>query len=238
MEKTLKVEYQIPEKSTIIDPVTADHLELLAPRGQKKSKVTLFGLLNQCSSEAGVRLLRSNLFQPPREIDLINERLELLEELVTDVNKYSSIRSIIARMPELDSILSLCIKSPEIDCTLTQLESLINKIVALRQVLQLLPSLHEILQQFTSKICQEAVAMFKKNVNSSCLLLEMMLLVLSPDVVPRLALKDNKFGKFSVIREDVNGLLDMARTTFREYVQKLENEISDLREERFYNCLV
>ena len=105
MEKTLKVEYQVAEKSTIIDPVTADHLELLAPRGQKKSKVTLFGLLNQCSSEAGVRLLRSNLFQPPRDVDLINDRLELLEELVTDVNKYSSIRSIITRMPELDSIL-------------------------------------------------------------------------------------------------------------------------------------
>ena len=200
--------------------------------------MTLFGLLNQCSSEAGVRLLRSNLFQPPRETDLINERLELLEELVTDVNKYSSIRSIIARMPELDSILSLCIKSPEIDCTLTQLESLINKIVALRQALQLLPSLHEILQQFTSKICREAVAMFTKNVNSSCLLLEMMMLVLNSDVVPRLALKENKFGKFSVIREDVNGLLDMARTTFREYVEKLENEISILRQERFYNCLV
>ena len=105
MEKTLKVEYQVAEKSTIIDPVTADHLELLSPRGEKKSKVTLFGLLNQCSSEAGLRLLRSNLFQPPREVDLINDRLELLEELVGDVNKYSSLRSIIARMPELDSIL-------------------------------------------------------------------------------------------------------------------------------------
>ena len=105
VEKTLKVEYQVAEKSTIIDPVTADHLELLSPRGEKKSKVTLFGLLNQCSSEAGLRLLRSNLFQPPREVDLINDRLELLEELVSDVNKYSSLRSIIARMPELDSIL-------------------------------------------------------------------------------------------------------------------------------------
>ena len=105
MEKTLKVEYQVAEKSTIIDPVTTDHLELLAPRAQKKSKVTLFGLLNQCSSEPGVRLLRSNLFQPPREVNLINDRLELLEELVNDVNKYSSIRSIITRMPELDSIL-------------------------------------------------------------------------------------------------------------------------------------
>ena len=80
--------------------------------------------------------------------------------------------------------------------------------------------------------------MFTKNVNSSCLLLEMMMLVLNSDVVPRLALKENKFGKFSVIREDVNGLLDMARTTFREYVEKLENEISILRQERFYNCLV
>ena len=110
--------------------------------------------------------------------------------------------------------------------------------VTLRQVLQLLPSLHEILQKFTSKICREAVAMFTKNVNSSVLLLEMMLLILATDVVPRLALKENKFGKLSVIRDDVNGLLDMARTTFREYVEKLENEISLLRQERFYNCLI
>ena len=119
---------------------------------------------------------------------------------------------------------------------MTQLETLINKIVALRQVLQLLPSLHEILQRFTSKICRKAVEMFKKNVNSSCLLLEMMLLVLTTDVAPRLALKDNKFEKLSVIREDVNGLLDMARSTCREYVEKLEHEISVLRQERFYNC--
>ena len=114
MENTLKVEYQVAEKSTIIDPVTADHLELLSPRGKKKTKVTLFGLLNQCSSEAGLRLLRSNLFQPPREVDLINERLELLEEMVGDVNKYSSLRSIVARMPELDSILRWDLRSTEL----------------------------------------------------------------------------------------------------------------------------
>ena len=135
-------------------------------------------------------------------------------------------------------MLSLCIKRPEIECTLTQLESLINKIVALRQVLQLLPSLHEILQKFTSKICREAVEMFKKNVNSSSLLLEMMLLVLDGKVVPKLALKENKFDKLSVIRQDVNGLLDMARTTFTEYIEKMEYEISVLRQGRFYNCFV
>ena len=103
--KTLKVEYQVAERSTIIDPSTADHLELLAPRGQKKSKVTLFGLLNQCSNEGGVRMLRSNLFQPPRDVDMINKRLELVEEMVTDINCYNNIRSIVARIPELDSIL-------------------------------------------------------------------------------------------------------------------------------------
>ena len=103
--KTLKVEYQVAEKSTIIDPSTADHLELLAPRGQKKSKVTLFGLLNQCSSQGGVRLLRSDLCQPSRDMEMINNRLELLDEMVSDITCYNNIRSIISRMPELDSIL-------------------------------------------------------------------------------------------------------------------------------------
>ena len=61
--KSVKVEYQVPESSTIIDPETAEQIELMNCLVQKKSAKSLFAVMNQCSTPGGVRLLRSNLFQ-------------------------------------------------------------------------------------------------------------------------------------------------------------------------------
>ena len=80
------------EKSTIIDPATADHIELLASLGARTSKLSLFGILNKCSTPSGVRLLRSNLYQPPIDRELIQDRLTLVEELITDAGFFNSMK--------------------------------------------------------------------------------------------------------------------------------------------------
>ena len=41
--KSLRVEHQVAEQSTIIDPATAEHIELMSSLGQSKSKLLLFG---------------------------------------------------------------------------------------------------------------------------------------------------------------------------------------------------
>ena len=46
--KSLRVEYQTAEKCTTIDPETAEQIELMSSLGDKKSKLSLFGLLNKC----------------------------------------------------------------------------------------------------------------------------------------------------------------------------------------------
>ena len=49
--KSLRVEYQVAEQSTIIDPATAEHIELMNSLGQSKSILSLFGVLNHCSTQ-------------------------------------------------------------------------------------------------------------------------------------------------------------------------------------------
>ena len=47
----MRVEYQVAEQSTIIDPATAEHIELMSSLGHNKSKLSLFGVLNHCSTQ-------------------------------------------------------------------------------------------------------------------------------------------------------------------------------------------
>ncbi len=50
----LKIKYiirffgEVADKSTVIDPQTAEHIELMTCLGDKKSKLSLFGVMNHC----------------------------------------------------------------------------------------------------------------------------------------------------------------------------------------------
>lgn len=58
--------------------------------GPKRSKFSLFGTLNRCGTSAGVRLLRSNLYQPPVDPGLINDRIvRVLESILLLVRQFS-----------------------------------------------------------------------------------------------------------------------------------------------------
>ena len=220
------------ERSTIIDPATADHIELLASLGARTSKLSLFGILNKCSTPSGVRLLRSNLYQPPIDRELIQDRLTLVEELITDAGFFNSMKNILSRFPDLDPVLNLCVKRQETQISNAQIDAKIDRMVSLKQVLQLLPAFNEILSKSKSKICVDSVKMFKSHVKNSSLLLEMMYLVLveSNNIGLKGSSSSVRFSRAMAVKADVNGLLDLARKTFCDYVEQLEEEVSALSE--------
>ena len=226
--KSLKIEYQVAENTTVIDPATAEHIELLTSLGPRKSKLSLFGVLNKCTTFTGVRLLRSNLYQPPIDKTVIEDRLNLVEELINDMPFYNSLRNILTRFPDLDSVLNLCVKKPELSISNAQIDAKIDRMVALKQILQLLPTFHEILSKSESTICVKAVRMLHRHVHNSSLLLEMMQLVLidNTNIGGRAAAaSQQRLSRMMAVKQDVNGLLDLARTTFCEYVEQLEAEV-------------
>ena len=231
MRKSLRIEYQVAEKSTIIDPATADHIELLASLGARKSKLSLFGVLNKCTTPSGVRLLRSNLYQPPIDPEVIQDRLCLVEELINDMGFFNSLRNILTRFPDLDPVLNLCVLRQETQISSAQIEAKIDRMVSLKQILQLLPSFIEILSKSQSSICVKAVKKLRNHAKNSNLLLEMMYLVLQES--NNNGIKGGSSVKFSramAVKSDVNGLLDLARRTFMDYVDQMNTEANALAE--------
>lgn len=51
---------------------------------QKTAGRSLLSILNTCVTSGGARMLRSNLLQPSADVDLINARLDAVEELLAN----------------------------------------------------------------------------------------------------------------------------------------------------------
>jgi DNA mismatch repair ATPase MutS len=67
-----------------LDSVTAQHLELLHNNRQPASAHSLLGILSNCRTPGGSRLLRMNILQPPYDLKLIQLRLDCIEELMDE----------------------------------------------------------------------------------------------------------------------------------------------------------
>ena len=221
------------EQATVIDPATAEHIELMCSLGQRESKLSLFGVLNHCSTPGGVRLLRCGLFQPPVDQALIVARQEAVAELGATHHLYADLRAMVARFPPLDSIMSLCIKRPESHISLGQVDAKIDQMVGLRQVFLLLPSLCRLLQETRdSALLKAQAATLARHLGTSGLLLEMLNLVIREEAtVGRSTNSNMKFSRAMAVKPDVNGLLDISRKTFFEIVDQLEQYVRELGEE-------
>ena len=102
----------------------------------------------------------------------------MVEELIDNMSLHHNLKSLISRFPDLEPVLTLCLKRPEMNISSARIDAKIYRMVALKQVLELLPPLHQLLQGSTSHLCKVASTMLSEQVNSSTLLLEMMHLVL------------------------------------------------------------
>ena len=132
---SLKIEYQAADQVTVIDPATAEHIELMSSLGPEKNKLSLFGIMNHCRTKGGVKLLRSNLFQPPVDQQLIERRQEAVTEMIDSTNLFEDIATLVGRFPNLEAVLTLCIKRVDTATSASRIDSKIDQMIGLRQVI-------------------------------------------------------------------------------------------------------
>lgn len=90
---SLRIKYQPPEQTMMIDLSTIASLELIQNLHNAKSKNSLFGLLNQTQTPMGARMLRSNILQPSTQQDgVLGPRYNALEELSSKEDMYYEVR--------------------------------------------------------------------------------------------------------------------------------------------------
>jgi DNA mismatch repair protein MSH4 len=76
----------------MIDLSTIRSLELIQNLQNAKSRDCLFGLLNGTMTPMGARLLRSNVLQPLTDAEVLNRRLDALDELTVKEDMFSAVR--------------------------------------------------------------------------------------------------------------------------------------------------
>lgn len=90
----------------ILDGQTLINLEIFANSVNGGGEGTLFSLLNRCVTPFGKRLFRQWVCHPLCNIEKINERLDAVDMLNTDVSVREQFSSQLTKMPDLERLLS------------------------------------------------------------------------------------------------------------------------------------
>ena len=93
-----------PEHSVMLDPATRRHLELEYSLGGRPAH-TLLGLLDQCVTPMGGRLLRRWLHRPLRDRAVLGQRQDSLRSLLA-ADSYRALRDLLRGTGDLERILA------------------------------------------------------------------------------------------------------------------------------------
>ncbi|KAG1103377.1 hypothetical protein G6F42_017230 [Rhizopus arrhizus] len=236
---TIKFTFKGAEGTMLIDTITAKNLELVHNTTHTHSKRnTLFGILDYTLTSMGKRLLRTNILQPPCSIEVINDRLDAAEELCHNEECIYNIQSSLKQLVDIDSIISFIAKIPVKNPQQNSIfavqysEQKINHVVHLKQVIKSIKAIAKSLPQHS--------------VNSSrqqpCELLRTIYNILSNQVFDELekainnvinqdiGIEKSSLGirnqKCYAVKSGVNGLLDVARQTYKETTEDIYDLIT------------
>ncbi|CAM9678906.1 unnamed protein product [Choristocarpus tenellus] len=91
----------------VLDGVSLSNLEILRSNSDGGEKGSLWGFVNRCNTAFGRRLLKDWICKPLLQPVYINTRLDVVEELVTDLSpEADAARNLLKKLPDLERLLS------------------------------------------------------------------------------------------------------------------------------------
>ncbi|KAG9014981.1 MutS protein msh4 [Tulasnella sp. JGI-2019a] len=232
--QSLRIRYRGVEGTMMIDTDTGTNLELVANRANRRSRHSLFGLLNHSFTPMAARLLRVNILAPITVQSSIDARLDSVEELINTEDKYNSVKEALRALKkiDLDKLISSLITSESRPTKTTQVASArVSQMLNLRSVIRSLPTLMTALQGCRSRLL--------------CLIAEMISdeRIAKIDALISDALNEEAtFAKGSTglaivnakvyaVRANYDRLLDVARETYKENISDIMDHERSLAEE-------
>lgn len=135
-----------------IDIVTARNLEIVSNSVNRASKDTLFGVLDHTVTPMGSRLLRTNLLQPSTNEDVIQGRLDAVQELVSRESLLFNIQYALKPVTDLDHIIADIARIPGQQEDAQHAETKINHVIRLKAMLSALKSVAMSLQSCSNTL--------------------------------------------------------------------------------------
>lgn len=212
----------------LIDASTIRSLELIQNLQNPKSRDCLYGILNETLTPMGGRLLRSNLLQPLTDRDTLQTRYDALEELSTREDTFDATRQALKKFLDVDKVLTALIAIPK-EKSLQYIEQSINNIIALKHFVQSVHPVHEALAGSRSAMLQEIQQHCAlQNIEPVMNLIDQ---VINKDTTHASKPLDLRNQRNYAVQSGVNGLLDVARQTYKEAMIDAYQHVTDLAEE-------
>ncbi|RYN92448.1 hypothetical protein AA0120_g4899 [Alternaria tenuissima] len=222
---SLRMRYEPSEGSMMIDVSTIYSLELVQNLRDPKSKDCLFGLLNETSTPMGARLLRSNILQPLTDPEVLNTRYAAVDDLTKKEELFFATQAALKIFFDADRILTALIITPS-KPTLQTTEQSINHIIMLKQfinsvrpVFEALTGTKSVMLNNIREICApENVAPVQELIDH----------VINEDTTYARQPLELRNQRTYAVKSGVNGLLDVARTTYKEATEDAYQHSNEL----------
>ncbi|KAF1832898.1 hypothetical protein BDW02DRAFT_624773 [Decorospora gaudefroyi] len=225
---SLRMRYEPSEGSMMIDVSTICSLELVQNLRDPKSKDCLFGLLNKTLTPMGARLLRNNVLQPLTDPEVLNTRYAAVDDMTKKEELFFATRAALKNFLDADRVLTALIVTPN-KTTLQATEQAINQVIMLKQFVS---SVHPVYEALTG-----TASTMLNNVRELCApenvapVQELIDGVINEDTMYARHPLELRNQRTYAVRSGVNGLLDVARTTYKEATEDAYQHSTELSQE-------
>ncbi|MCL2277368.1 MAG: DNA mismatch repair protein MutS [Treponema sp.] len=89
-----------------LDEASQRNLELITNQRDANSRFSLLNVMDQTRCSMGRRLLKRRVLYPLRDIEKINNRLDIIEDLCRDQGKLNKLRELLGKTPDLERLCS------------------------------------------------------------------------------------------------------------------------------------
>ncbi|CAI5704240.1 unnamed protein product [Peronospora effusa] len=235
-EKTLKVVLSPSTRKLLMDQATISALELVQGTRGRSDSQSLCKMLNNTQTMAGNRLLRSTMLQPTCHLKTIQARHEVVGIFLDNPAWFFDVMEALRDFVDLDRLLGQLVFVPKV-ITPRVSRIAIGSVIALKHTLECLPKLVSCLETTSVKL------------DCPCPLLDSIIQSLS-------SLRDEQFTEIKAdiervvndrvkvcrsaaqkriqecfaVRAGVDGMLDVARRTYLDTIEKIHEVIHTYKE--------
>ncbi|KAG0202103.1 MutS protein msh4 [Mortierella sp. GBA30] len=221
LNHSVKFTYGRCSGSMIIDPATARNLELTVNLLRQNDKETFFDITDQTLTPMGARLLRSNILQPCTSRKTINTRLDCVQELMQEEELFYALKSSLKTFHDVDQLITSFIQIPTRP-SIKHSEQCINHIINLKHTLCNFVIVAQSLTGGQNTLLRSAhKALTDPRLTKLSILIDS---VIEQNVVLEKTSVGLRNQRCFAVKAGCNGLLDVARQTYKETI----NDIFDL----------
>lgn len=223
---SLRIKYQPSEESMMISLPTIKALELIQNLQNPSSKACLFGLLNLTLTPMGARQLRSNILQPSTQTELVlKPRYDALEELCTKEDMFFEVRKALKGFGDVEKLLTKLIVLPT-EPSLEASEQAINDVLMIKNFVLSVPAVFESLAAARCDLLEKIRSHCRPEITST--ILKHIAEVINEDVTWVSKALDLRNQRVYAVRSGIHGLLDVARTTYKEATDDIHQHVEEL----------